>query len=348
MPEWATFVGFTFVVTAGLLVLSYASQGVLTDPDSDNARDVSATASDSGSIDGDRLDREPGVAPAPDGSDSRRERSEDDIGAGTGAETEAATGTGAETEVATGTGAETEVTTGLDREGEAVALPKSGIAYRPRSTPADSDPPSTADLSTPSLLANVAVSQGLFGALLLFGAWYAEIPAWAFGIGAGVTGGRAVAIGVGLGVALYAANEVSAAVGARFGLGAGDGQRLRGALAPETAGGWILLLVVVLPIIAGFEEVLFRGALVGVVSSGYDVSAWAMAVVASGAFALGHGAQGRLGVLVTGALGFVLAAAFVLTGSLVVVIVAHYLVNALEFVVHEGFGVEWPPAETES
>jgi membrane protease YdiL (CAAX protease family) len=104
----------------------------------------------------------------------------------------------------------------------------------------------------------------------------------------------------------------------------------------------------VLPVIAGFEEVLFRGALVGVVSSGYGVSAWVMAVVASGAFALGHGAQGRLGVLVTGALGFVLAAAFVLTGSLVVVIVAHYLVNALEFVVHEGLGVEWPPEEAES
>jgi membrane protease YdiL (CAAX protease family) len=44
---------------------------------------------------------------------------------------------------------------------------------------------------------------------------------------------------------------------------------------------------------------------------------------------------------VTGALGFVLAAAFVVTGSLLSVIVAHYLVNALEFVVHEGLGVEW-------
>jgi len=73
------------------------------------------------------------------------------------------------------------------------------------------------------------------------------------------------------------------------------------------------------------------------------VSPWVMAVVASGAFALGHGAQGRLGMVVTGALGLVLAAAFVVTGSLLTVIVAHYLVNALEFVVHEGLGIEWPP-----
>jgi len=39
-----------------------------------------------------------------------------------------------------------------------------------------------------------------------------------------------------------------------------------------------------------------------------------------------------------GLLGVGLAAVFVLTGSLVVVIVAHYVINALEFVVHEGIG----------
>lgn len=50
------------------------------------------------------------------------------------------------------------------------------------------------------------------------------------------------------------------------------------------------------------------------------------------------GAQGRLGIIVTGLLGFVLAAAFVLTESLLVVVVAHYLVNALEFAGHELFG----------
>jgi len=36
----------------------------------------------------------------------------------------------------------------------------------------------------------------------------------------------------------------------------------------------------------------------------------------------------------------VLAAGFVLTGSLLVVVVAHYLVNAAEFVIYEGLGVE--------
>jgi membrane protease YdiL (CAAX protease family) len=146
-------------------------------------------------------------------------------------------------------------------------------------------------------------------------------------------------VGAGLGLALYAANEVAATVGDRLGVGADEG--LREALAPSSVVGWAVLLLVVLPIIAGFEELLFRGILVGVFAAGFGVSPWLLAVFSSVAFALGHGAQGPAGVIVTGLLGFVLAAAFVLTGSLLVVVVAHYLVNALEFVVHEGLDVDW-------
>jgi membrane protease YdiL (CAAX protease family) len=113
-------------------------------------------------------------------------------------------------------------------------------------------------------------------------------------------------------------------------------ESLRELLAPDTRLGWVVLLFVVLPIVAGFEEFLFRGALIGVVAVGFDVSPWLLAALSSVAFALGHGAQGPGGILVTGLLGFALAVTFVLTGSLLAVIVAHYLVNALEFVVHEG------------
>jgi membrane protease YdiL (CAAX protease family) len=192
-------------------------------------------------------------------------------------------------------------------------------------------------LPTSALLVNVAVSQGLFGALLVAGAWYAQIPARAFGLTP--LSGTALALGVGLGVALYLANELGASLTRRAGVTTGE--ELRALLAPSTTGGWLLLLLVVLPVIAGFEELLFRGALVGALSTGFAVSPWALAVVSSLAFALGHGAQGPGGIVVTGLLGFVLASAFVLTGSLAVVFVAHYLVNALEFVVHEGLDVDW-------
>ena len=76
----------------------------------------------------------------------------------------------------------------------------------------------------------------------------------------------------------------------------------------------------------------------GAFAVGCGVSPWLLAVLSSVAFALGHGAQGPVGVAVTGLLGFVLAAAFVLTGSLLVVVLAHYLVNAIEFLRHETSG----------
>lgn len=205
---------------------------------------------------------------------------------------------------------------------------------------ASPEPEATIEMSPGLLLANVALSQGLFAAVLLAAAWYTEIPPGALGIGTGDVGGlAAVGIGVGLGTALYLASQAGAAVAER--LGFGHDERLRGMLAPDSAGGWAVLLGLVLPIIAVFEEFLFRAALIGAVAAGYGVSPWVLAVVSSVLFAIGHAAQGRAGIVVTGLLGFVLAAAFVVTGSLLVVVVAHYVVNALEFVVHEGFGVEW-------
>lgn len=193
-------------------------------------------------------------------------------------------------------------------------------------------------MSTPMLVANVVVSQGLVGLLLVGLAWHWSIPAWAFGFTAEPTDGSALALGVAVGVVFYLLNEAVATVGRRRGWTGTE--RLRATLAPDSTFGWLLLLVVVLPLVAVVEELLFRGALVGVLAVGTDLSPWLLAVGSSSAFALGHGAQGRLGVVVTGLLGFGLAAVFVFTGSLLVVIVAHYVANACEFVVHEGLELE--------
>lgn len=191
-------------------------------------------------------------------------------------------------------------------------------------------------ISTVALLANVTVSQGLFAIILLGAAWYFSIPLTAFGEDPSLSVAEATMLGLVVGFIFYGLNELATAIGRQRGLTASEA--LRSALAPETAGGWAVLLLVVLPIIAGFEELLFRGALIGVFAIGFDVSPWLLAVGSSVAFALGHGAQGRLGVVVTGLLGFGLATVFILTDSLLVVIVAHYVVNACEFIVHEGIG----------
>ncbi|USZ68965.1 CPBP family glutamic-type intramembrane protease [Halorussus salilacus] len=202
--------------------------------------------------------------------------------------------------------------------------------------------PDPESLTTGALLANVAVSQGFFGAILVGAAWLGSIPLADLGLAVGDpwrTGVPAVGLGAALGVALYVANELSTEVLDATGIEYSEG--LREELAPDTPRGWAILLGVVLPVIAGFEELLFRAALVGAFAAGFGVSPWVLAGLSTVAFAVGHGAQGPGGVVVTGVLGFALAAAFVLTGSLVVVVVAHYLVNALEFAVHEGLGIEW-------
>ncbi|WP_254767269.1 CPBP family intramembrane glutamic endopeptidase [Salinilacihabitans rarus] len=202
------------------------------------------------------------------------------------------------------------------------------------------------NLSTGALLANVALSQGVFAAVLFGAAVYTGVPAAALGISFDAASlANDVVVGVGLGAGLYVANELGAAAAKR--LGVDHDEELRELLAPDSAGGWLVLLLVVLPVIAAFEEFLFRAALIGAFSAGFGLSPWLLVVGSSVAFAAGHGMQGTAGVAVTGLLGLVLGAAFVLTGSLLVVVVAHYLVNAVEFVVHEGLGIEWA-ATTES
>jgi membrane protease YdiL (CAAX protease family) len=199
-------------------------------------------------------------------------------------------------------------------------------------------PPSGPGPGPGVLLANVALSQALLGALVLAGAWLTRVPPAALGLGAdGVA--TALGTGIALGAALYALNAVGTVL---FGDRLGDGTALRRALTPATGRGWLALLGVVLPVVAGVEELLFRGVLIGALGAGFGLPAPALVAGSSVAFALGHGAQGRAGMVVTGALGAVLGAAFALTGSLLAVVVAHYLVNALEFVVHEGLGVDLP------
>ncbi|MUV88122.1 CPBP family intramembrane metalloprotease, partial [Natronomonas sp. CBA1123] len=95
--------------------------------------------------------------------------------------------------------------------------------------------------------------------MLLGGAWLAEVPASALGVAADSlsTGLPALAVGVAAGVGLSLANALAGGLAERFN---GDpSEELRELLSPESLGGWVVLLGVVLPIIAGFEELLFRG-----------------------------------------------------------------------------------------
>ncbi|MEF8900742.1 MAG: CPBP family intramembrane glutamic endopeptidase [Halovenus sp.] len=187
------------------------------------------------------------------------------------------------------------------------------------------------ELSTGAVLANVAFTQGLVAAIVVGAGWYFSIPAAAFGIVG--TPAVATAAGVGFGVVLWAGNELSTR--AADAVGAAYDESVRQLLAPGSVGGWVSLFGAVLPLVALSEELLFRAALIGVPAAGYGLSPWLLAVVSSLAFAFAHGAQGRVGIVVTGSLGFVLAGGYILSGSLLLVVVAHYVINAVEFLVHE-------------
>jgi len=190
-------------------------------------------------------------------------------------------------------------------------------------------------LSAELLFVNVLVTHGLFLVLLVAAALYTRVPASAFGLSVSVS---ELALGVGFGVVLSLFNTGAGALAESFGYA--PSEELRGLLAPDSPSGWALLLFGTLPLVALFEEALFRATLVGAFAVGFAVSPWALAVVSSVAFALAHETQGAAGVVVTGVLGFVLAAGYVITGSFLVVVVAHYLVNAVELVVYEGLGVQ--------
>jgi membrane protease YdiL (CAAX protease family) len=189
------------------------------------------------------------------------------------------------------------------------------------------------EFSSAILFVNVLVTHGLFLAVLVGAALYARVPASAFGLSVSL---EEVALGVGFGLALSALNTGAGALAETVGYA--PSAEFRGLLAPESARGWVLLLGGTLPLVAVFEEALFRATLVGAFAVGFGASPWALAVVSSVAFALAHEVQGPAGVAVTGLLGFVLAAGYIATGSLLVVVVAHYLVNAVEFVAYEGLG----------
>ena len=194
-------------------------------------------------------------------------------------------------------------------------------------------------LSVGDLYVNVLLSQVVVLIALVGLAWLTTVPRSAFGIGGhDLSIASQVTIGMLLGLGLYVLNAGSVFVLDRLGIGYSDD--LRGALAPNGIVGWVVLLLLVLPVIAISEEVIFRAAMIGAVAAGFGVSPLILVIVSSVAFAVGHGIQGAGGILVTGVLGAVLGAAFVLSGSLLLVVAAHYIVNVLEFVVHEGIGIK--------
>ncbi|MFB6124687.1 MAG: lysostaphin resistance A-like protein [Halanaeroarchaeum sp.] len=196
-----------------------------------------------------------------------------------------------------------------------------------RSSAALLESEAVASVTGRELRLNLLASQAVVGAFVAGAAWLTGVPWSAFGW-RGPTP-ESVLLGLLLGIGMAVANALlDRVVDARA---LERAERLRDRLAPERAVGWASLLLVVLPVVAVSEELLFRGALVGAAATGLGVSPWLPAVLSSLVFGAVHAAQGRVGVVATALFGLAFAAAFVLTGDLLVVVVAHWLVDAVEF-----------------
>ena len=96
------------------------------------------------------------------------------------------------------------------------------------------------------------------------------------------------------------------------------------ALLPKSRRQWVTAGLALLPA-ALAEELLFRSLAVGGFS--YFLDPWALAIIFAALFGLAHLPQGRLGVVGSALLGFLLGALFIWRGSLLACTVAHYGVN---------------------
>lgn len=100
-------------------------------------------------------------------------------------------------------------------------------------------------------------------------------------------------------------------------------------LIPRNQLEWVLIIVPLLLAVA-VEELLFRGLLIGGFST--IVNPWALVLAGGVLFGLMHSPQGNLGIVLTGAVGILFGAVFVITNSLLTVIVAHFALNFLQIV----------------
>ena len=96
---------------------------------------------------------------------------------------------------------------------------------------------------------------------------------------------------------------------------------------PVNSYGWTILLLIP---VAVHEEILFRGLLLPYLRR--VTGSWPLAIaISSGMFAVLHVDQGVMGALQILGVGTVLAVFFVLSRSLIAVIVAHFVFNFLQF-----------------
>ncbi|QZA88748.1 CPBP family intramembrane metalloprotease [Salinarchaeum sp. IM2453] len=206
------------------------------------------------------------------------------------------------------------------------------------STTTGTDNQSFESIPIGTLYLNILFTHGILALLILILVYFTGVPMSVFKISISTPSISEVLLGIGVGAVLYIINEFLAVNLNQAGIS--HDETLRQSLTPNTVSGWLSLYVIILPLIAFSEELIFRAAMIGGFEAGTGISPWFLVAISSVAFALGHETQGSGGVIVTGLLGGILGVVFVVTDSFLIVFVAHYVINAAEFGVHELLDIE--------
>jgi membrane protease YdiL (CAAX protease family) len=165
--------------------------------------------------------------------------------------------------------------------------------------------------------------------LCLFLAWLSGLPAADFGFGVDHLG-RAISLGLVVGLAtLLVVNLLTAGAIKQFGRRIYSPWLICNIL-PKRRREWALIALAFIPAIA-MEELLFRSLWIG----GFQAIVPAPLLIAGTSiiFGLMHQPQGRLGIVLAGAINVVFSGVFLWNGQLVTTLVAHYTVNLMQLVV---------------
>lgn len=154
-----------------------------------------------------------------------------------------------------------------------------------------------------------------------------------------VTLPEAAAGGVLFGIALFLLDAVVHLACARYGLELDPEFAL--ALLPRTRAAWTLKLGVAFPLGALAEELWFRGIVLGVLASVspgegplWDATVLVFSAVLFGRSHVGRGSSALVSTTLTG---LAFGAAFLVTGSLLLVVVAHYVMNVAISIATRGY-----------
>ncbi|WP_224447541.1 CPBP family intramembrane glutamic endopeptidase [Haloprofundus salilacus] len=142
----------------------------------------------------------------------------------------------------------------------------------------------------------------------------------------------ALGIGVLVGVGLMAAQKLFFGVTYRFGYE--HDMTTFELLSPDTSDEWVLHLGLFLPVVAVYEELVFRVGLIALGYSAFGVDTWTLVAVSAVLFGLAHRQQEWGGVVIMGISGIAFGAVYLWTASLLTVVIAHYSMNVLAFAVY--------------